>query len=134
LVNRKCHHKSILLYAVAHHIFKTGVHSILPNIDYIIFTNHRANIPILYKVLQIFRHSQEDMQNCKSFVDKTKSSFDQYYVYSTHTNMLYFASSSKDLLNGNNFQSVLTNYTDAIINSNESTLSSTNIKINYKKI
>jgi len=113
LINRRCHHKSLLLYAVAHHIYKTGVHSILPNFDYIIFTNHKANLQILFKVLNVFKHSQQELTAVRAFTENKPSQFDQYYIYWTRSNGLYFAASTKELLSCSQLQSVFSETVDA---------------------
>jgi len=120
LINRKCHHKLLYIYAIAHHIYKTGVHSTIPNFDYIIFTNNKANVPILERVLAIFKTPASELIQIKNFISSTPSKFDQYYVYSTKYNQLYFASSTRDLLAGKNLQVLVTqNQSETSIMQNE---------------
>ena len=73
-VNYTAHHKQCKLFCVTHTVFKTGIFSLMPLFTNVIFTNSRANGPILRQTFSQFSVPKPDVEKNLRVITETSES------------------------------------------------------------
>lgn len=97
-LNYNVHHKSLIVFVVAHHVWKNGVSGMLPFFNTLIFTNCHANAQLIKLCLGSFSLGPDNVDEILGFVKRTAVQPGQYFVFDTRTFSFYFASNFECLL------------------------------------
>jgi len=63
LLNYTAHHRFCKIFCVTHTIHKTGIYSMLPLFNYVIFTSSPSNVPIVRLTLMAFKIEKPQLEN-----------------------------------------------------------------------
>ena len=104
LLNYDCHHKRIKVFMIAHHVYKTSIHSLLAFFNYILFTSDHTNVPLIRITLMYFKINSEQIAN---WIDKFKShpaNYTTFFFFDCKNLSFNTVSGVDNLLRGTNVE------------------------------
>ena len=100
LLNYDSHHRGLRVFAVAHHVHRTSMLSMLPFFHYLIFTAAASNVALLKFSLSYFKVSTEQQQEwVKVFMTVKKNKY-SFFVFDTTSLTLYYSAGISELSAG----------------------------------
>ena len=81
ILNYDAHHKRLKVFAIAHHVYKTSLFSMLPFFHYIIFTSSPSNLPLLKFCLNYFKIDSDQSAEWTTLFRNTQKSLSTCFVF-----------------------------------------------------
>jgi hypothetical protein len=89
LLNYTAHHRLCKIFCVTHTIHKTGIYSMLPLFNYVVFTSSPSNVPIVRLTLMAFKIDKPKMENWVGLVKGKEYEAEGNYFFFDCTKMIF---------------------------------------------
>jgi hypothetical protein len=106
LLNYDSHHKKIKVFMIAHHVYKTSIHTLLAFFHYIIFTSDHTNIPLIRITLAYFKIDPEQIDFWLTKFKTQNSNYSTYYFFDCKNLSFNKVSGIENLLLGTNIEQI----------------------------
>jgi nucleoside-triphosphatase THEP1 len=106
LLNYDSHHKHIKVFMIAHHVYKTSIHTLLGFFNYIIFTSDHTNVPLIRITLAYFKIDSDQIATWLTKFKSSTSNYSSYYFFDCKNLSFNKVTGIENLLQGKNIEPI----------------------------